>query len=54
MTIAFSRVNPSMGFKGMAEELTLSIDVETGEYTCLTRFLPALYNAFGRQKPPLS
>lgn len=24
----------------MAEEITLSIDGETGEYTCLTRFFP--------------
>jgi hypothetical protein len=28
------------GAEGMAEELTLSIDEETGEYTRLTRFLP--------------
>jgi hypothetical protein len=28
------------GLDGIAEELTLSIDDETGEYTRLTRFLP--------------
>jgi hypothetical protein len=28
------------GLEGMAEELTLSIDEETGEYTRLTRFHP--------------
>ena len=28
------------GLEGMAEELTLSLDSETGEYTRLTRFLP--------------
>lgn len=28
------------GMEGFAEELTLSIDNETGEYTRLTRFLP--------------
>jgi hypothetical protein len=28
------------GFEGLAEELTLSIDPETGEYTRLTRFHP--------------
>lgn len=31
---------PIKGLEGMAEELTLSIDGETGEYTRLTRFLP--------------
>lgn len=31
---------PIPGLDGMAEELTLSIDPETGEYTRLTRFLP--------------
>jgi hypothetical protein len=31
---------PVKGLEGMAEELTLSIDEETGEYTRLTRFLP--------------
>lgn len=28
------------GLEGIAEELTLSIDEESGEYTKLTRFLP--------------
>jgi len=31
---------PVEGLEGIAEELTLSIDAETGEYTRLTRFLP--------------
>ncbi|MEW5974856.1 MAG: hypothetical protein AB1898_03505 [Acidobacteriota bacterium] len=31
---------PIKGLEGMAEELTLSIDPVTGEYTRLTRFLP--------------
>jgi len=31
---------PIEGLEGMAEELTLSIDPDTGEYTRLTRFLP--------------
>ena len=31
---------PVSGLEGMAEELTLSIDPATGEYTRLTRFLP--------------
>lgn len=31
---------PVKGLEGMAEELTLSIDPETREYTRLTRFLP--------------
>lgn len=31
---------PIPGLKGMAEELTLSSDAVTGEYTRLTRFLP--------------
>ena len=31
---------PVAGLEGMAEELTLSIDDENGEYTRLTRFLP--------------
>jgi hypothetical protein len=31
---------PIKGLEGMAEELTLSIDGGTGEYTRLTRFLP--------------
>ena len=36
------------GLEGIAEELTLSIDEATGEYTRLTRFLPgADTSAFG-------
>jgi len=36
------------GLEGMAEELTLSLDESTGEYTRLTRFLPgADTSAFG-------
>ena len=31
---------PIAGLEGMAEELTLSMDPITGEYTRLTRFLP--------------
>jgi ChrR Cupin-like domain len=39
---------PIEGLEDMAEELTLSIDEETGEYTRLTRFLPgADTTAFG-------
>lgn len=34
------RWTPIRGLEGMAEELTLSIDGATGEYTRLTRFLP--------------
>lgn len=34
------RWTPIKGLEGMAEELTLSIDPVTGEYTRLTRFLP--------------
>ncbi len=34
------RWTPISGLEGMAEELTLSIDSVTGEYTRLTRFLP--------------
>jgi hypothetical protein len=32
--------SPVKGLESMAEELTLSIDEKTGEYTRLTRFLP--------------
>lgn len=40
--------NAIEGLDGMAEELTLSMDDETGEYTRLTRFLPgADTSAFG-------
>jgi len=39
---------PVEGLEGMAEELTLSLDSVTGEYTRLTRFLPgADTSAFG-------
>ncbi len=31
---------PVAGLEGMAEQLTLSIDADTGEYTRLTRFFP--------------
>jgi len=34
------RWRPVRGLEGVAEELTLSIDEDTGEYTRLTRFLP--------------
>jgi len=34
------RWTPVQGLEGVAEEVTLSIDPETGEYTRLTRFLP--------------
>ena len=41
---------PIEGLEGMAEELTLSIDEETGEYTRLTRFHPgADTTPFGRK-----
>lgn len=35
-----ARWTPVAGLHGMAEELTLSMDDETGEYTRLTRFHP--------------
>lgn len=39
---------PIDGLEGIVEELTLSIDINTGEYTRLTRFLPgADTTAFG-------
>ncbi|MCB2184436.1 MAG: cupin domain-containing protein [Desulfobulbaceae bacterium] len=39
---------PIKGLEGIAEELTLSIDENTGEYTRLTRFFPgADTSAFG-------
>src|SRR5579871_3307977 len=34
------RWTPVAGLEGIAEEVTLSIDDTTGEYTRLTRFLP--------------
>lgn len=41
------------GLEGMAEELTLSIDPFTGEYTRLTRFLPgADTSSFGGKSHP--
>ena len=42
---------PVQGLEGMAEELTLSLDKATGEYTRLTRFLPgADTTAFGGKR----
>lgn len=39
---------PVKGLESMAEELTLGVDPQTGEYTRLTRFLPgADTTAFG-------
>ena len=39
------------GLEGLVEELTLSIDNETGEYTRLTRFLPGADTlAFGAKQ----
>jgi hypothetical protein len=35
-----NRWTPVNGLDGMAEEITLSIDPVTGEYTRLTSFLP--------------
>lgn len=44
---------PIKGLEGMAEETTLSIDTQTGEYTRLTRFLPgADTTAFGGKTHP--
>ena len=37
---ARKRWTPVQGLEGMAEELTLSMDPQSGEYTRLTRFLP--------------
>lgn len=37
---SLSKWNVVRGLEGMAEEITLSIDEATGEYTRLTRFLP--------------
>lgn len=39
-TAARGHWKPVAGLEGMAEELTLSIDPESGEYTRMTRFLP--------------
>lgn len=39
------------GLQGIAEEITLSIDADTGEYTRLTRFLPGADTfAFGGKR----
>jgi hypothetical protein len=47
------RWSPIAGLAGVAEELTLSLDPETGEYTRLTRFLPgADTTAFGAKSHP--
>ncbi|QSA96449.1 cupin domain-containing protein [Methylococcus sp. EFPC2] len=47
------RWRPIEGLRHMAEELTLSIDEVTGEYTRLTRFLPgADTTAFGGKTHP--
>ena len=47
------RWTPVKGLEGVAEELTLSFDEETGEYTRLTRFLPgADTSAFGGKSHP--
>jgi len=44
---------PVKGLQGTAEEITLSIDEKTGEYTRLTRFLPgADTTAFGGKSHP--
>jgi len=40
------RWTPIKGLEKMAEELTLSIDQITGEYTRLTRFLPGADTSF--------
>ena len=48
-----NRWTPIKGLEGMAEELTLSLDPETGEYTRLTRFSPgADTSAFGGKTHP--
>ena len=48
-----SRWTPIKGLEQMAEELTLSIDPVTGEYTRLTRFHPgANTRAFGGKTHP--
>jgi len=45
---AQERWSPVKGLEGSVEELTLSIDPESGEYTKLTRFFPgADTTAFG-------
>jgi hypothetical protein len=50
---AVSRWSAVKGLEGMAEELTLSIDQGTGEYTRLTRFFPgADTTSFGGKSHP--
>lgn len=45
--------SPVKGLENMVEELTLSIDTDTGEYTRLTRFLPGADTAaFGGKSHP--
>jgi hypothetical protein len=47
------RWTPVTGLEGMAEEVTLSVDDGTGEYTRLTRFLPgADTSRFGGKTHP--
>lgn len=47
------RWTPINGLEGVAEELTLSCDLVTGEYTRLTRFLPgADTSTFGGKTHP--
>lgn len=47
------RWQPVAGLEGLAEELTLSRDEATGEYTRLTRFLPgADTSSFGGKSHP--
>ncbi len=47
------RWTPIAGLEGMAEELTLSMDPLTGEYTRLTRFFPgADTTPFGGKRHP--
>jgi quercetin dioxygenase-like cupin family protein len=44
---------PIKGMEGVAEELTLAIDNETGDYTRLTRFMPgADTSEFGSKSHP--
>ena len=44
---------PVRGLEGMAEEVTLSVDADSGEYTRLTRFLPgADTSPFGAKSHP--
>jgi hypothetical protein len=50
-TLSSENWTPVKGLEGMAEELTLSMDSETGEYTRLTRFLPGADTAaFGGKR----